>query len=58
MEEIRRRAVKLGQPIMHIVEKIVDGKIPDIDPPLREKAKPLVRSLRKLRSLATKVGHQ
>jgi hypothetical protein len=57
LEEIRQRAVKLGQPIMHVVDKIVDGRIPDIDPPLRDKAKPLVRSLRKIRSLATKVGH-
>ncbi|KAG8816563.1 hypothetical protein FRC17_000283, partial [Serendipita sp. 399] len=52
IEELQKRARVKKQPVMQIVERIVDGRIPDISPPLQGKAKRLVYSLRKLRRLA------
>lgn len=54
MEELQKRASKMGKPIMHVVEKIVDGRIPDISPPVRSKAKAFVRTMRELRQKAAK----
>ncbi|KAG8817453.1 hypothetical protein FRC17_011223 [Serendipita sp. 399] len=52
IEELQKRARGKKQPVMQIVERIVDGRIPDVSPPLQGKAKRLVHSLRKLRRLA------
>ncbi|KIM27560.1 hypothetical protein M408DRAFT_24487 [Serendipita vermifera MAFF 305830] len=54
VEELRKRASKTGKPVMHTVEKIVDGRIPDISPPLRSKAREFIQTMRDLRQKAIK----
>jgi DNA helicase II / ATP-dependent DNA helicase PcrA len=56
VEELRKRASKMGKPVMHVVEKIVDGRIPDINPPLKSKAKAFVQTMRALRGKAVKAS--
>lgn len=52
VEELRKKARKMKKPVMHVVEKIVDGRIPDINPPVLNKAKELVRTMQRLRKLS------
>lgn len=40
---------------MNIVERIVDGRVPDISPPLRDKAKPFIKLIKEMRTLAESV---
>jgi hypothetical protein len=40
---------------MFVVEKIVDGRLPDISPSLQQKAKPFIQVMRNLRDFALKV---
>ncbi|KAG8813457.1 hypothetical protein FRC19_002409 [Serendipita sp. 401] len=55
IEELQKRARHKKEPMMRIVERIVDGRIPDISPPLQSKVKGFVHSLRKLRKFSQQV---
>lgn len=50
--ELRARSIKAKKPIVMLVEQIVDGRAPDISPPLKGKARPFIQIIRNLRTLA------
>ncbi|KAF7976974.1 hypothetical protein HWV62_5051 [Athelia sp. TMB] len=50
--EILVRAVQLGMSPLAVVERIYDGRIPDVKPPVRKKVKGFVEPIRVLRKLA------
>jgi DNA helicase-2/ATP-dependent DNA helicase PcrA len=56
MEELRKRASKMGKPVMQVIEKIVESRIPDISPPLKLKARAFVQTMRALREKAVKAS--
>ncbi|KAI0359957.1 UvrD/REP type DNA helicase [Trametes cingulata] len=52
VNEINLRAGQLKTSPMEVVERIVDGKIPDIKPPVKKKLAPFVETIRILRKHA------
>ncbi|KAI0368645.1 UvrD-helicase-domain-containing protein [Pilatotrama ljubarskyi] len=52
VNEINLRAEQLNISPMEVVERVVDGKIPDIKPPVKKKLAPFVETIRILRKHA------
>ena len=50
--ELIARAAKLKQSPLEVVERIHDGRIADIKPPIKRKIAPFVEAIRALRSMA------
>jgi hypothetical protein len=57
LAEILTRATKLGTSPLDVVERVYDGKIPDVKPPVRKKLKAFVEPVRLLRKLAEEVSN-
>lgn len=54
--EILVRANKLQLSPLEVVERIHDGSMPDIKPPVKKKVAPFVETVRALRKMATEVS--